>query len=279
MNKIKPKVIICFLVCIIVTSSCFAHGELTARINEKSKLIKKDPSNAQLYFDRGFLYEQHEEYQKAIKDYLKSEKLGFEDKRLHFRKGETYKITANFELALKEIETYKLIAPDDVIIFRLEAQVLASMQLLLESKKAYYFVLNNSKDILPEDVLEFCDIVLKENNSNYKECLKIINKALLKLQGNSIVLKAKRIDYLIALDKSEQVIRSYNQFIVTQKRKEIWYYKKAHYLSSIQKNDEAMIALQQAKISIQKLPAKFKQTPTISNLMNQISDLEQTLNQ
>lgn len=275
---INPKIVISTIICCILANLSFAHGELTARINEKTKQINKNPQDALLYFERGFLHEQHEDYKKAINDYLKSEALGLFDKKLYFRIGETYKLLDEYNLALKAVLTYKKIAPNDIPIYKLEAQILAAMNKYKRSKAAYYKVLLYSCDVLPEDILEFCDIVLEQNSSNYDECISIIETALKRLNGNSLVLKARRIDFLIASGKSDLVIDSYNEFILTQKRKEIWYFKKAQFLASINNSQEAIIALQQSKLSIQILPTKFKQTKTITNLLNQISDLEKSLN-
>ena len=70
MYYFNPKyVTICLFILLFTTVKILAHEDLTARINHKTHQISNDPQNAVLYYDRGFLYQQHKEYKKALKDY------------------------------------------------------------------------------------------------------------------------------------------------------------------------------------------------------------------
>ena len=65
---------------LIFLCNAFGHGDLHKRIVAMSEKIDKDPSNPNLYFKRGRLYQQHDDFTNSLADYLKAESLGFNDK-------------------------------------------------------------------------------------------------------------------------------------------------------------------------------------------------------
>ena len=65
MNRILLSVL---LLNIFLLPSSFAHGDLDERILEVTEEIKASQDSAYLYFKRGKLYFQHEEYEKSIAD-------------------------------------------------------------------------------------------------------------------------------------------------------------------------------------------------------------------
>lgn len=278
MRCLNPKYATVYVFILLFTSNAlFAHGELTARINEKTSQISKDPQNSSLYYERGFLYQQHEEYKKALKDYSKAEKLGYNNKVLYYRIAETQKTIENYNRAMQAVETYFEIDSNDIKIYKIKAQILVNQKKYKEALHSYDFVLKNTVDLRPDNIIEYCNIVLAINQNNYADALKTVEFGLEKIGEQSFVLLDKKIEYLSALGEEEQVLELYNYFIESSDRKENWYYKKAVYLASIEENHDATIALQQAKMSIQLLNPRFQQTPSIKKLTIKISELEKTL--
>jgi len=278
MYNLNPKfAAICITILLLASPAIFAHGDLTARIKTKTSQISKNPDNATLYYDRGFLYQQHEEYNKALKDFSKAETLGYKNKLLYYRFAETYKITGELEKAMNAVSHYLKIDANDIKIYKLKAQILVAQKKYEEAIVSYDYVLKNTIDLRPDNIIEYCNIVLAINPNNYIDALNTIEFGLEKLGQNSFVLRDKKIEYLAALGKSDDVLEQYNLFIQTSERKEKWYYKKAFYLKEVNRNQEANIALQQAKMSIQLLNPRFQQTPNIKLLTTKIEELEKTL--
>ena len=79
---IKIKTLIFFMT-LLISAAINAHGDLSDRIEEKTEEISKNPNNSELYYERGFLYQQHEEYDKSLVDYNKSRSLGNSDKIIY----------------------------------------------------------------------------------------------------------------------------------------------------------------------------------------------------
>lgn len=258
----------------------YPHGDLTIRITDKTVEISKDSSNSKLYLERGFLYEQHDEFNNAIADYLKSEKLGNQNSLLYYRKARTYYLNNEFDKALSASTIFMEKEPSDIEIYKLHAQILYELENYNEALTSYNYVMKKAgEDSAPKDILEYCDMILAVDNSNYNEALEAIEYGLSNLGENAFTLQSRKLEYLKTLNQTEKVIDQYNYFILINERKEGWYYKKAEYLVSIERHQEANIALQQSKIAIQQLSSKFKQTGIIIELTQQINLLEIRINQ
>ncbi|WP_405606245.1 tetratricopeptide repeat protein [Polaribacter sp. Asnod1-A03] len=275
LNLEKHLFIISFL---LLSVQVFAHGDLSIRIEKKTQEIKKNPKNFTLYFQRGLLYQQHREYQKALTDYDTSITLGNKNNALRYRISEAYYLSEDYKKALKNINFYLEKDITNLKGKKLEAQILFHLKAYKKSLKAYEYVVDNLQDIHPEDILEYTKIILSENNKNYKDALKAIEIGLDKLGENTLSLQLKKLDYLKESNQVEKVITQYNYFILEYSRKEFWYYKKAKYLAKLHKHQEANIALQLATINIEKLDAKFKKMNSTFRLKEQIKILENTIN-
>jgi len=278
MYYLNPKyATICLCILLFTTVKTLAHGDLTARINTKTSQISKTPNNATLYYDRGFLYQQHKEYKKALEDYDKAKKKGYSNKVLYYRIAETLKKTGAFDKAIQATSEYLELDKTDIKIYKLRSQILVLQKQYSQALIAYDYVLKNTIDLRPDDFIIYCEIVLMIDSNNFKETLDIIEVGFDKLGDNNLTLRLKKIEYLKAIGNKKEVINQYNYFIQNTDRKENWYYKKACYLSKINDKSAANIALQQAKISLQALNPRFQQTPNIKELTKKISELEKTL--
>ena len=276
-NKMKKLYFyrkIIFVLCLFTTSFLYAHGSLSKRIKEKTAEIEKHPKNSTLYFERGFLYEQHEEFNKAIEDYLKSEELGYSKYLLlHYRKAQTYYHNYNFYKALESSSLYLKKDSVDVKINKLHAQILVQLNKHQKAIKYYSYFVNNAIDINPNDIIEYSTIYL-EKDKNYTTALEVLEVGLQKLGIDIFSLQLKKLDYLEASFQIDKAIEQYNYFILNTNRKEFWYYKKATYLSENNKNEDAIIAVQQAKFAVLALNDKFQNTIAIKDLQSKIYNLE-----
>lgn len=273
----KRYLLLLVLVSCLTISFSYAHGNLSIRINKKTSEIKSNPNNAKLYFDRGFLYQQHEEYDKAILDYKKAKKLGFDDKLLYYRTAETYYLWNKYKLALKASSKFLTKDNLDVKIYKLHAQILFELKQFEEAVEFYTFFLDNVVDPRPGNFVELSSYIIA-SEKNYNKAIKVIDTGLNKLGENVLSLRLKKMEYLKTSNQVEKVIEEYNYFIQLYNRKEFWYYKKAKYLADENRTNEAKINLQFAKIAIEQLTDKFKNMKSIKNLKEKIKTLEQNIN-
>ena len=260
---------------LLASSTILAHGGLSLRIQEKTEAISIDPTNSTLYFQRGFLYQQHLEFNKALSDYLKSEDLGNADKLLKYRKSEVYIALKDYDSALASVNQYMDFK--DVKAQKLKAQILMKLNRYPEALENYKQVIKNTLDIRPEDFVEYSTIFLSMDSTNYTEAIQALDLGLNRLGDHITTLQLKKIDYLKKSNQSQKVLDEYNGLISKNTRKEFWYYKKAIYLFELSRLSEANIALQQTKISINQLRPKIKSTPAIKELLVEVHQLEKNI--
>ncbi|MCK0147129.1 hypothetical protein MWU78_15840 [Arenibacter sp. F26102] len=272
------KRILCILLFLSLSMPIFAHGDLTIRIAEKTIEISEDPNNFELYYQRGLLYQQHMEYDYALEDYLKSQSLGNTNKALHYQIAEVHFLTEEYSEASKSIDSYLEVDSMDLSAKKLQAQIHFNLKSYKKSLEGYRYVIHNMKDIRPEDVLEYCNIMLTENNKNYKGALGAIQFGLDQLGPHTISLQLKKLDYLRDSGQTEKALEQYNYFILEYNRNEFWYYKKAKYLAEINRPHEAFISLKLASVAIEQLNAKFKNMSPVIELKEQIKSLESSIN-
>jgi len=256
----------------------FAHGDLSIRIAEKTIEISEDPNNFELYYQRGLLYQQHMEYADALQDYHKSQSLGNTDKSVHYNIAEVHYLTQDYDQALNSIGSVLELDSKDVKAKKLQAQILFQLKSYKKSLKAYRYVIHNMTDIRPEDILEYSNIILTENNKNYKGALEAIQLGLDKLGPHTLSLQLRKLDYLKDSHQTEKALEQYNYFILEYNRKEFWYYRKAMYLTEIDKPHEAFISLKLAAVAIGQLDTRFKNMSAVIELKEQIKSLENIIN-
>jgi len=273
LKKRFKKIALSFV--LFVSSIMYAHGDLSIRIHEKTKEISKDTTNSKLYFERGFLYQQHEEFNKALSDYLRSEELGNTEKLLKYRKAKIYFTLTDYHSALKAVD--QCIDPPDVKPQKLKAQILMKLKRHSEALDLYDLVIKNTLDIRPEDIVEYSTIFLAMDSTNYTGAIKAIDIGLDKLGDHVVTLQLKKTDYLKRSGQVKKVIEQYNSLITENTRKEFWYYKKALYLFELNRLSEANIALQQTKVTIEQLSPKLKSTSALKELQIQVNKLEKNI--
>lgn len=276
-QKMK-RFIVLFIVLNLCCSYTYAHGNLSIRIKEKTQQILKHPKKAILYFERGYLYQQHYEYHKAINDYKKAKKLGYADNLLNFRKSESYFESKKFKKALMALKAYYIKNPLDVKAHKLEAQILNKLKRYHESLSANEYVFNNTIDLRPNDVISYSESILLVDAKNYNKAIHIINLGLQKLGSDVVVLQLKKLDLLKKDSQVENMIQLFNELILKQHRKEYWYFRKAEYLFEIGEVIKSNIALQQSIISTKELSLKSQNTAAVKKLLVDIHNLEEKIN-
>ena len=262
---------------LLASPMLFAHGDLSIRIEQKTKEIAKDTHNSELYYERGVLYQQHIEYKKAIQDYEKAKNLGSDNGLLNFKLSETYYESEKYNKALETLLLCFELGTQNVNVYKLKARILLKLGRYEETMAAYKYVVDNTIDIRPESIIEYSAIILTIDSLNYKGALEAIELGLEKVGRNTVSFQLKKIEYLKKSSQVDGVIQQYNQLIKNSVRKEFWYYEKAAYQNNMNRKTAANISLQQATMAIGLLPLKFKSTMAIKKLQTQINKLEKLM--
>ncbi len=265
----------------ILLCNAFGHGDLPERIAALTEEISKDPTNPDLYFKRGQLYQQHEEPNKALADYLKAEDFGFREKILFFRQAEIYLEMKFFNSGLICTEKYLLEDANDIKIHKLRGELFIELEDYNNAISAFKFVIDQTKDLPvsqtglnPENYLQLSESYLKKDSLLVDSALIVTEDGLSVLGDKVFFLQLKKLDYLKLQGDEEKIICQFDYFIDSSKRKEKWYFRKAIYLFDKKKYPEALESLKGASSSYQNLPPRIQNTKSAILIKNGIDTLK-----
>jgi tetratricopeptide (TPR) repeat protein len=175
----KKLQIIFLLFNLVFINQIFSHGDIHDRIIEVTKEIKVSPDSAYLFFKRGKLYFQHEDYSKSIKDLYKSEALGYRsiEQKLLFAKAYN-----GLDELDKAISFCDLILVDDarnVRALQVKAQSLVKQGKFYFAALQFEKVIEFSNEIFPENFIDASKAwELLNSDDGYKQATLIIIKGI-----------------------------------------------------------------------------------------------------
>ncbi|MCP4441250.1 MAG: hypothetical protein GY810_20285 [Aureispira sp.] len=266
-----------FGILIVLLPRIYAHGGLDERIAAKTKEIEADPTNQQLYFDRGYLHQQHEDWDNALADYIQAKNLGFRDKIIHFRQAEVYLELALFRSGLTCTKLYLNNDSLDIKIHKLRAKFFFQLMDYEQSIIAHCYVLKHTIDLRPENYIELGQVYLEKDSNLVDSALYIINKGLKQLGSQVFILQQEKLNYLLIKGNQAAISEQFDQLLAINNRKENWYYQKAVYLFEQKQYKEALEANQKAKAAFEQLKPHLQQTKAMMYLLANIHSLEQKL--
>ena len=85
--------------------------------------INEDPNNATLYFKRGKLYFQHEEFKNSVLDLNIAEDKGFKEAELYLFVSKSYFALEDFENAELNLKKFYAIDSLHIVAHKLEAKI------------------------------------------------------------------------------------------------------------------------------------------------------------
>jgi len=268
---VKPSTAYIFVFLLNWTNLLVAHGDLHERILVVTKEIKADPDNAFLYLKRGELYFQHEEYKKALKDYLKCKSLDYSVNRLEFNLANTYHRLNKPDKSLMILNSILDDDPFHVKSYRLKASILLGQMKFKESASTYDRVIEHANKTLPENYIE--SSVAWENVFSEEGKCRSMDIILAGIE----TLGPLRIFYdrLIYLNKKYNEwhrVVDYQTILISQsQRKERPYFNRAMTYMDLKQTEYAIDDLKAARNSIILLNNRLRNQKNIKELYSKIS--------
>jgi tetratricopeptide (TPR) repeat protein len=260
-----------------VTTAEVFHGDIHERILKISKEIKKDSSNAYLYFKRARLYYQHEDYKNSLKDLNKSSILGISTPEQELLYSKTFLKLKDYNNSIYYAQKVLNKQPRHVRAIKLMA---LNYQELSEDEKsaiAYQNVIDNSTNRLPENYVDASIAWEKLNNEvGYENAEKILRKGIDDL-GQLISFYDRLLELAINQKNYDKAIGVQKEIIPLLSRKEFAYFKLTELYQL--KNDRALAleSLNKSKSSIKKIPQRSQNTSFIKELIKNIKKTEALL--
>lgn len=258
-------------VCVCLPFSTHAHGDLHERILIVTKEIKAHPDSAYLYLKRGELLYQHEEYKKALKDFKKSEKLGYADSRLLFAISLAEYKRGRTDVALAEVNELIRRDPDHVKALRLKGQILFDMEQFAVAAGTFEEVILRSETTLPENYLEASYAWENSGIQKGNERAIVIIHTGMQTIGPLRTFLDRLVEISLRNQDFDAAIGYQTEIIGQSERKEWAYYQRA--LTYIMKGDMVLARadLQAADTEILRLPQRLQSQKNVLDLKEKIT--------
>tara|TARA_R110002096_G_scaffold262085_1_gene455581 strand:+ start:146 stop:1006 length:861 start_codon:yes stop_codon:yes gene_type:complete len=267
------------LVIVLIFFCCFdaiAHGDLMKRILSLTEEIKVHSDSAYLYFKRGKLYYQHNDYNESIEDFKRSKKLGFNSDEQYFLFAINYYKLNHFITSKRYIDKILKDQPDNVKAVKLVGHINFKRKKFKKAAEAYEKVILISKKTFPENYLDGSEAwyALRTENGSERATTLLIEG--IEALGDNIVLYDKLISIYIDQGDYSTAIKFQKKVIDFSHRKERNYLKLAN-IQLLQENyTEVLKSLAIAKKYYSDLPSRIKNTKFMKEFYSKL-ELKETL--
>lgn len=247
-----------------------AHGDLDIRIQAVTSDIESNPDSAHLYFVRGKLRFQHEEYDLAVTDINTSMDKGYiHDLQKIYLSKSHYRLQ-QYDLAEQLLNEFLSEDPDNVVGLKLKGRILFAQENFEASALAFEKVISLTIKSLPENYLEaVLSWKATSHPERYARAVSVLQLGLKKL-GPIVTLQNQLIDLHLESGNGHEAIAIQKGIIEKTNRKESAYFKLAEIYLSLKDNEGAKNALEQARSAMTRLPARIRQNKAMRSLEDQI---------
>jgi tetratricopeptide (TPR) repeat protein len=252
----------------------FAHGDLDERISQVSEEITKTPDSAYLYFKRGKLLFQHQEYIKSNKDLENAQVLGFINAEQTLLLAKNYYRLGDYHKSLIFIEDVLSEDKSKVLAIKLKAQAYMKLGDFQISAETFEKVIAYSVETFPENYID-ASIAWESLNtdSSTNKAIAILKKGIDAL-GQVISLYDKLIELSIRQKKYQLAIETQLYVLDFIPRKERAYLKLSELYLLNENKSKALENLIMAKQHFYKLPVRIQNTSFMKELLTAIKTKE-----
>jgi len=271
MLKTKPLSLVLFLClsCKFVCPSGRAHGDLHDRIAALTGQIGQEPQNTQLYLQRAELHRLHGEWEAAIADYARVERL---DKKLFvvdLGRGKTLADAGRIPQAKLCLDRFLARQPDHVDALVTRARLLVNLKQFLPAAKDFTRAIGKSSQPQPEFFIERAQALAAVGSGRVDEAIRSLDEGIQKL-GPVITLQLPAIDLELSKRRYDDALKRVDQIIAQLQRKESWLKRRGEILVQAGRLEEARMAYGDALAAIEALPESHRYSPVTLDLEKQL---------
>ena len=257
------NILFAIAVILLALTPVFAHGELSAQINQLTQQIKLDEKNADLYLQRGELYRLNGNAKAALEDYGRTQKLNPKLSEVDLARARLFFDAAMPEMAKFSLKSFLTSQPNHTEALILLAKTYQSENNLKPALAGYDQAISTAFKLKPDYFIARAEILLKLKRGD--EALRGIDEGIAKL-GNLISLQEKAISLETELKRWDATINRVDKLIEQFHRKETWLVRRAKILLKANRQAEAKITAQKALEEINALPDYLRNTAAMEKL-------------
>lgn len=262
---------------LLVPSTGRGHADLLIQVEEITKEIQKDPSNAELYLRRGELLRSHMDFDQAAADFDRAENLNPSFVAVELSRGRLYFDSGWLLSAKAHLDRYLARVPQDPGALTTRAQVLARLQLRLEASRDYTLAIAASPEPGPELFIERAQALSNEGLEYTAEALHALDEGVKRL-GQLVTLQLLAIDLEMKQKNFDGALARLDQVAEKSPRKESWLVRRGEILIQAGRPDEAKKAFQSALAALESLPPTRRNVPAMLELQRRIRAEVEKLN-
>jgi tetratricopeptide (TPR) repeat protein len=251
-----------FLLLLAVTQ-LLAHGDLHDRIAALTMQLRGQPDNAQLYFERGELHRQHEEWQEALADFEQSKALNPSLELADLSRGKILLKIGKADAALDLVVGFIKKHPQNGEARLIYARLLIQLNRPAAAAEQFAMAIGSLPEPMPDYYLEWSRALagagkLAEALSSLDQGMKRLG-AIPSLQLPAIELEVQRQDYEGALVRLQKISE-------LSSRKETWAHRRGEILESAGRWDEARAAYREGLAALDLLPPARRKARMMADL-------------
>jgi tetratricopeptide (TPR) repeat protein len=249
--------------------SAFAEADIRWQLEDLTKQIGKQPTNAQLYLSRGDLYRAQERWDAAQADFDFACALNPAIEQVDFLRGRMY-LEANWPISAKlALDRFLSKQSNHVEALVLRARALSRLESRFAASQDYTRAIQLSTEPRPDLYLERAQALSAEGEAYFKEALRGLDEGIKKL-GPLVTLQLGAIDLEGKYKHYDEALARVDSIAAASPRKETWLARRGELLQQAGRNDEARAAFQSALEAINTLPAGRKNVPAMVELQTRI---------
>lgn len=253
MNRFSFAATLSLFILICSSTSVFGHGDIHKRIKETTKEIQAARDSAYLYVKRGELYIQHEDYKKALRDFSKAKKLGYNNLILKYNQALAHFHLKKFDKSLVITESILETDLNYVRAHRLKGRTMMRLQRYDDAAFSYETVIELASQRLPENYFEASLAWQKAQHSDsYNKSIDYLLKGISDL-GPLISFYNQLVHLATNQNDLKNALIYQTQIIDLSDRKERAYYNRGMTHLELDDHDSALADFVHAKESMDRL--------------------------
>lgn len=249
---------------VLMTITGFAHGDLHERIQLVTANIDRFPEDIDLYYQRGVLYLEHENYRAAIKDFRHCYKKGQVTARHYYALARAHYLSRNYRKCIKLLDLSMTIQLPDSKVFHLLSQAYEKRGVFDDAHFWAQKNLDEAKLQRPDHYLALAHIYELKYQKNQK--VDILKRGIERF-GLLPSLTSQLLQILVEQGDIHQAIQWQNKIVNSQARREFALFDRAELYLLIDNLPKAIIDLQQVQSMVNGLPKHIQNSEAVVKLL------------
>lgn len=239
----------------------YGHGDTHARLEYLSHVISNETESAELFLQRGQVHAQHGDWDKAISDYERAERLEPDTEHIDLLMGKALRQSKQFAEAVARLDRYIIKHPDSAGAFLARARAHAAARHVDPASRDFAEVAELAPN--PDAYVEWAKLLASTNRTD--EAIQRLEEGCSTL-GPLITLQVKIIDFEISRENYARALERIDTILASTPRKESWLARKGDVLKKAGQSTAATDAYKKALVALRRLPSRHRFSTSMQNL-------------